>query len=438
MGIVSFRFYIHFYAIAQPKPFNMKPLILTVLFLDYCFFVYSQNTSLRFDNFNETPSNLSVTDIPDDYYKYLVKKDAQIKYKKTGYMFQRGDNRYVSTTAKGDGILYMEKYYIGREYDELASLVLAKKFELESLEYEKERKKKDSDLIVAFNKINNPTKEQIENLKNLRKANQKEYDDKIDESYNNSLENWSIYRHNRWCEWGNFWGKKLAWRTKYYMENNIDNKFQLFTSASSSVSPNGRVAVYSEILKDYFWIWQLSIGAMVQSKVKLDSAGKVIDSTETRDATFQRIVSGGGNLTMKLSTPIVQLKFANNYVRIPITLNIPISLTIPAMSFSATTKSDVYVYPNLYGTGYLRMLDGDIVFFCSGTIGQVIGSQEFYDNVRIPEGHPMRSEGFALFQYQVGLAIQETYRITVNWNTGTNSFVKQNYTPFTVSLTLIK
>ncbi|QOG02372.1 hypothetical protein [Flavobacterium sp. MDT1-60] len=218
----------------------------------------------------------------------------------------------------------------------------------------------------------------------------------------------------------------------YYDYYAKDKKTQfLKNSVISFSSDGGNASIYNELFADYFGGVRVGIGALVSNKptVKKDSVGiPIIDSVSIQKDAVQRLLGGGGNISINGSYPLLGYENNNNSFAFKLILPLKLSCDVPILGTENKDYSinyDAGLEGSIFYTGIL-----DILTFYTNFKGSIIGGNDMFYKYLNKESKP-----FFFGQLSAGIAFNSTFRISWNYYYG-DSFVNKNF-PATISFTII-
>jgi hypothetical protein len=198
-------------------------------------------------------------------------------------------------------------------------------------------------------------------------------------------------------------------------------------------SPDGgKASFYSELYSDYAEFVRVGIGALISNKQSYSDSLKGLDSTELQKDAVQRLLGGGGNFTINLSTPIVN--YESNFIKseqfsFKLIAAPKISVDIPKLG---TVKNNYAINfdAGFEGSVFYTLSNSIITFFSNYRFGYVLGNSTFYSNIFKED-----KRAFCLNSLSAGIALSSTFRVTWNYYYG-SSFVKANF-PATIGFSVV-
>lgn len=356
--------------------------------------------------------------IEDDFFDNL-NIDPEIKGDKEFFRFYENQNNFMNNSN--------EKYFLG-----LAVFFKNKVSEIEAkidIEIDK--------LINVYFK-DDMAPEDVNIFEQKRDNIYNKYQDNISYFKNKSIEYWFHYRNLRNIQGPLIKGSDKALRTSLFYENNIINKKDKFLSSFGiTFGKDNNVSIFSELYKDYMGAFRISLGTLISNngKIENDSSGiTVIDESERKDATIQRIIGGGGNFIGLISYPIFHVRSKGERTRFFSTLNSKPSVDVPMLgTISNDFNFNWYNYHE--ASLIISGLEGNIAFLFTNKFGHLLGNRSYYNYLNIDEENQIRNDGLFMHQLQIGVKFGDTFLISYSTFYG-DQFVKTSF-PNSISLSLI-
>jgi hypothetical protein len=221
-------------------------------------------------------------------------------------------------------------------------------------------------------------------------------------------------------------------QAELFYNEEYTGKSQILKNTNFVMNPNnGKLSVSNEVYADYFGIVRLGIGVLVSNKDNkstIDSAThkEIIDTSSAKNDAFQRLLGGGGNISLGASVPCF---IAPNFLDLKIEFAPKISLDVPNLGTETnkfSTNCDIGITTTAVATGML----GVIGVYSIVRIGAVDGNGLFHVNL----GQNFNG-WFWFHSATIGIAINSTFRIA--WTTYLGDpFVTHDF-PSVVSFSII-
>ncbi len=375
-------------------------------FIDDFFSTHNLDKHLKIDTVIDYKYKLKILAIK------LGKKDSTLLIRKAFSYY----NYYYNVKSN---VNINESYYIGMAvlYDSLKN-VLRKKRDLKENEEMKKYNLSNNDERIAYEK----QKFKI----------QSEYQDSIDMYNNISVEYFFKFRNTRSLKFGVGLGRDKAYRTSLFYENNsngIDYKF--LNNYGLNIGSTGIPSVSTEIYKDYFSFFRFSISSIVNSKVDV-SDSNYVNNTELKDVTLQRIISGGGNFVIKLSTPALHFTHTRErLLRVVSSFNFKNAFDVPRLG---TINNDVnwMVNPYINAGAIYSGYNGQIAILADLSIGYLYGGDNYFNYLNINDSK-IRERGMFMNKAEFGIGINKLFRITYSYMFGNGYWSEENLNQFSIS-----
>ena len=170
----------------------------------------------------------------------------------------------------------------------------------------------------------------------------------------------------------------------------------------------------------------MSIGTTFNTKLretKTNGISNFVDSEKIGQAAFQRILAGGGNISINLWYPLFVTRSTDQNFRLMLA-----ATSKPTFDF----KTDFGLKSGFVAAGF----DGKIAII--GNLGTTlnVANPSFLGQVAYPNIDKARTDGFWIHQFSFGLAIADFIRISYSGFPGKNNHFS-NLSPNAFSLTLV-
>lgn len=191
------------------------------------------------------------------------------------------------------------------------------------------------------------------------------------------------------------------------MRNNINalSAFNLASDFKSSLN------AYSEIVSGYLWKGKFIVAALVQAS----------DTLITKESLIEQLTIGGGNLNLNYIMPALNGNIGK-YFKSSLFLNPNIGITIPQLNYSVDDFNFNYGY-DLQLNAELGTSSDALSFYAGLKLSHIRGNDNLKSNIGV-------TDNFNLRQFELGLKINETFRIGVNFFSGSENV--ENFLPPTL------
>jgi hypothetical protein len=222
-------------------------------------------------------------------------------------------------------------------------------------------------------------------------------------------------------------------------ENNMSGKMgKLLNNFSMYIGDSGRISFFTEVYKDYFWGVRMSVGTTFNTKVretKSNGNNKFVDSAEVGQAAFQRILAGGGNISINLWYPIFVTRSSDENFRLIVAATSRPTFDLPQLGTYTRNfafKTDFGLESGFVAAGF----DGKIAILGNLRTTWNAANPAFLGQVAYPNIDKARSDGFWIHQFSFGVAIDDFIRISYSGFLGKNNHFSK-LAPNSISLTLV-
>ncbi len=412
----------------------MKKNILSVSLLFITVYSYCQVNALKIEKVERPDNSVEYDELlvfeslgVIDHVSENKEEDKEVD-KKWKFLFKEGNKtKIIENKFRGRNyaVYYGNRYYIGGKngLDEDYNLAMA----IKALEIKRGLiSLRQSELDTLLKNMTIDGADDQEALDRKREEVYSKFAQKIEKSHKKSVEYFFKYRNTRNLSFGIGTGRDKALRTSLFFEQNVDGKEDRFlNNYGLNWGLDGTPSVNSELFKDYFPFVRFSIGTVVSSNVTVEDTN-IVNNTELKEETLQRIISGGGNFVGTISTPILHgYSNVEGALRFLMTGNIRSAIDVPKLG---TIQNDVnfminpYINTSLIYGGY----SGDIALLVDFSMGYLVAGKQYYDYLNISDDSRIREKGMFVHKIEAGLAFGKLFRVTYSHMFGNEYWKGEN------------
>lgn len=225
----------------------------------------------------------------------------------------------------------------------------------------------------------------------------------------------------------NFFPAYYASQTKIFFEGDT-SYIRFFANNSINYNPiNKKMALYTEVVNDYFGPIRLDIGFMLRSNTKDDSSlsknADTLKMIEKQSDLITALQNGGGDISINAKYPIAYNVDKDNLLNVKLYAFFNTGFALPVVN-EATDKFYANYDGGLEGFVFIKGFTNKISFFAQTKNAYYFGNRAFRKIIR--DLNPTDPSSFFLGQAAVGFDFMDSFRLRVDFYYG-NSFVRKNF-----------
>jgi len=210
--------------------------------------------------------------------------------------------------------------------------------------------------------------------------------------------------------------------------NNLD-ALQFLQNTNLNLNFDGNASLFSEIISTYWGGFRLSFGNLVSNSITTIDTTQT-DSISRQDDAIQRLIGGGGNVTLGAIYPVFIIKSRPKNVEESPFFKIR-GLSFVKLGYDVPTIGTASSDANNFSYQFGLNLDGSIgdsklSLILNARYSFVAGTQGFRDYLRI--GNNQYGPEISMIKFDVGINVLNKFKIGANFYVPAGSdFVKYNF-----------